>query len=302
MIARRGGGMEGSTLNPVRRGRAPFTVTHVLAVVCLLVSGSGSDCKGIAVGKAAGSAGSTQSPLIAQSSKDTSVLASGLYLGPWNDGSGTHWLALFVDAVPKGITYDPPRVRALCSLSFDHGAVAFTTGKMTYSVGGRHPLAFRGVWNGGGIEGTLSMFAIGGARVVSTRLTHYALDYVGQELTGIYTAVSYHGETGDLTGDELLLFKSGGKLMGLYTSYEGGPDGPFPAESVRTAGDTVTFSTVGYATQQRTPRVFVLVADSTHSNGGGIPRRLAKRATISEFLSPSSAEPCTTNSPPRRGQ
>jgi len=243
-------------------------------------------------------------------------LRSGFYIGWWNDGYRTHWLVLYVDAEEqRGVTYDPPEALELCSLSAKGKTVSFRTGQYTlWQAGTPYSMAFKGALDASGIHGQL--LVVGGVysgRVAPIELTYYPVD-VGADsaLEGVYRSVQVYQETGDLGGDELMLFRSKGRLLALWNSYGGAPNGPYLADSlVNQHGDTTDI--VGRWDPDKPWETFSLAfllsgrpaarpdTSDTTSGAETRPRQLSKTTDVSRFFAPPNSTRCSGTQPAVQG-
>jgi hypothetical protein len=239
------------------------------------------------------------------------ALRTGLYIGSWQDGYHSHWLVLYLNgANGRAVLYDPPKASDLCSVSIKGKIVTFRSGQLVdWPSGTRYSLAFKGSLTPRGMRGQL--LVVGGAydrRVSSSEFSFYAIDAEADSADGppqgVYSSVRAVPETGDLLGDELMLIKSGGRRLALWTDYEGAPSGPYWAESLRQRGDTVMVAgTWGLVERPWAfARVFVLgynraatQPDTSRSTpeANSPPTLLAKTYDLVGFLAPSNATPCS---------
>ena len=173
----------------------------------------------------------------------------GLYLGSWATGSDNaeiHWLLLAVEKETQGVTYDPPRGRALCQLKVQGDSVAFMTGEMTENSE-RYQLAFRGLLTDSGMAGTLVVYSPrSDPLLLPTMFKRVASPETGvaadTAADGLYSGVKREG-SGNLNGNELLMLRTRRGVLALFTIYADVPFGPSLADSVRIHGDTVDFVT-----------------------------------------------------------
>jgi hypothetical protein len=112
-----------------------------------------------------------------------------------------------------------------------------------------------------------------------------------------------HEETGDILGDELMLIKSGGRFLGLWTDYGGAPSGPYLADSVSEHGDTTVLEGHFEADKPWWPfsRAFflgprppasALDTSTTSFVPDSVPAPLTKTAELAEFFGLSKTIPC----------
>jgi hypothetical protein len=236
----------------------------------------------------------TAAPDVVGPNASLGALKPGLYLGAWDDEYRTHWLSLFVG--PHGaVAYDPPTFLASCAVSVRGDTVSFRTGRLTQGSSGLgFNLVFRGSQDTAGLRGWVqrtgrSMEHSGPVPLV---LTRYAIDTASNQAdtvpSGLYTALRGFPETGDILGDELLLLRTSRGPLALWTAYEGGPDGPYPADSVQVSGAAITIvlnehGLLAPGTPRRTSRTFLL---------GPVPSRqpradgtqLTRSVSLREFL------------------
>ena len=205
----------------------------------------------------------------------------------------------------------------MCSLKVKGKSVTFLSGRyMLWQVNSPFNLAFKGSLTAGGMRGEVAV--VGGGyegHVSPIELQHYPIDTLAgsaDELEGVFAAVRMHQETGDLDGDELMLAKSDGRLLALWTSYEGAPNGPYLADSlVSQDGDTTkivghwdpdkpwqTFSAAFFLK----PRHPALRPDTSGAaaEAEGRPRPLSKVAKLSQFFSSSNTVRCSGDQPVER--
>jgi len=229
------------------------------------------------------------------------ALSPGLYVGPWDDEYHTHWLVLFVRAPGEGFTYDPPELLNVCALRVQGSdSVLLQTGRMTEASSGlEFNLLIRGSLTASGIRGTLRRVGrnMRQSGPVPIGLTRYSVDTSANRThngpAGLYDSVRVVPENGDVLGDELLLVPTADGLVALWTAYEGGPDGPYRADSVSVRNDSVRIVLNAYGLFTQPPlrpvaRVFALksgVPPRDRSVSGGLERR----ATLQQFVAPAQA-------------
>ncbi len=238
---------------------------------------------------------------VAEPRSTKGVLSPGLYVGSWDDEYHTHWLVLFVRAPGEGFTYDPPELLNVCNLSVQGSdSVLLQTGRMTEASSGlEFNLLIRGSLTASGIRATLRRVGrnMRQSGPVPIGLTRYSVDTSANRThtgpAGLYDSVRVVPENGDVLGDELLLVPTADGLVALWTDYEGGPDGPYRADSVSMRNDSVRIVLNEYGLFTQRPlrpltRVFVLrsgVPPRDRSARGGLERR----ATLQQFLAPAQA-------------
>ena len=243
---------------------------------------------------------------VAEPRSTKGVLSPGLYVGPWDDEFHTHWLVLFIGAHGEAVSYDPPDLLTLCDLRVQRDSAFLETGRMAASSALDFNLVIRGSLTASGLSGTLRRVGrnMRQSGPVPIGLTRYSVDTSANRThtgpAGLYDSVRVVPENGDVLGDELLLVPTADGLVALWTDYEGGPDGPYRADSVSMRNDSVriVLNEYGLFTQRRLrplTRVFVLrsgVPPRDRSARGGLERR----ATLQQFLAPAQAGAL---SPPR---
>lgn len=220
----------------------------------------------------------------------------GLYLGSWatgTDNAEVHWLLVAVEKATQGVTYDPPRGRALCQLKVQGDSVVFMTGEMTESSE-RYQLAFRGVLTDSGMTGTLIVY---GARsdplILPTRFKRLAVNETGvasdTAADGLYSGVRRE-ESGTLNGNELLMLRTRQGVLALFTIYADVPFGPSLADSVRIHGDTVDFVTTIWGPTAPFSRRFILTRKAA---GQPLEQGYLRRvASVAQLFRPEQSAPC----------
>jgi hypothetical protein len=254
------------------------------------------------------SASTPANPTIARADSGLSTRTGfrpGFYFGSWNDSYRTRWLVLYVDRGYKGATYDAGKASGLCNLKMHNDTVEFTTNGLTFwQTDEPFTFSFVGKSTATGLDGSLVMN--GGpynGRAFPTRFAVYPLDATQSSadtaLEGMYTSVVQHEETGDLSGDELLLIKVSQGFAAFYTYYEGGPGGPYPVDSVAIHVDTVAITGKLFGPDRVVSRTFILHphisklnANTGSSGESEKPTDLIKKAGIPEVFSRSSANQC----------
>lgn len=222
-------------------------------------------------------------------------LPPGLYLGSWDDEYRAHWLALFVDPAGNAVTYDPPNLLSLCSLSVRADSVSLRTGQMTeWSSGLAFTLSIEGVLKPAGISGTAQQAGRNISRgPVPIRMTRYTVDTTTSRsdsaLLGFYSALRYIPENGDVLGDELLLARTTTALVALWTEYAGAPDGPYAADTVTIHGNRVriVLNAHGLYTQRPLPpleRTFALRTLGPARRPVAGDSSLVQEMSLKEFL------------------
>ncbi len=238
-------------------------------------------------------------------------LRQGLYLGAWNDAYITHWLAIYVNRSLQAVTYDPPDVHVLCGLTVDRDSVAFTTGVLTYlSTSDNYTLSFRGALTATSMSGTLQMIGRPfDGRTFPILFTHQAIDTAttagDSAVEGRYLSVRGVPQTGDILGEELLLIKGIGHFIALYTTIQGAPDGPYPADSLQIEGDRVVMVAHPYGAENAVKRLFLLTSGAPVPAPATSPATpsvtpLQKTASVPELFAPSRAVHCPHATPSKR--
>ena len=229
----------------------------------------------------------------------------GFYFGSWDDSYRTRWLVLYVDRGFKGATYDAGEASRVCNLKIHDHTVEYTTNQLTFwQTDEPFTFSFLGTFTATGLDGSLVMN--GGpynGRAFPARFAVYPLDATRSSadtaLEGMYTSVIQHEETGDLSGDELLLIKMSKGFAAFYTYYEGGPGGPYPVDSVAVHVDTVAIAGRLFGPDRVVSRTFILHAHTSKLNpktgSRGASEKLTdlvKKAGLPEVFGPSSVHQC----------
>jgi hypothetical protein len=224
---------------------------------------------------------------------------------------------LYVNATKQhAAIYDPPKVRELCSLNVKRKSVTFRSGQvMDWPSGLRYALVFKGSLGPNGLRGDL--LVVGGAydgQVSPTELAFYpvdtALDFPDTSRQGVYANVRAGLGTRDLLGDELILLKNRGRLVALWTDFEGAPNGPYLADSVTQHGDTTRIDgTWGLVDRPWAfSRVFLLNSgapgphpDTSQSTSVARPTWLRKVDDLAGFFGPSNTILCSDTEREKQG-
>ena len=224
-------------------------------------------------------------------------LKRGWYIGPWVQGSGTDWLVFYFDTEDQhAFMYEPPAALRLCAFTVFRDTVRFQSPQLMIRTAGI-PYSFRfvGKVSADGLRGRVTVlggFHNGEQDTVSLHWFQTPMDSTTAAANeqGQFSSVRENEASGDLEGDELLIVNTAEGPIALYSLYAGAPTGPFPVDSLKLRGDTMS----GQVTLGRAPRpmTWILGRAKNESEPFG-PHHLHFLQTIPQLLDPANSQPCT---------
>lgn len=235
-------------------------------------------------------------PSIAPAGTGRLPLKPGWYVGPWVQPSGTHWLVFYFDTEgQQALMYEPPAALRLCAFTVFRDTVRFQSPPLMIRTAGI-PYRFRfvGKISADGLRGRVTVLGgldNGEQDTVSLHWFQTSMDSTAAAANeqGQFSSVRENEASGDLVGDELLIVNTAEGPIALYSLYAGAPLGPFPVDSLKLRGDTVS----GRVTLGREPQPITWILDRAKSESEPLgPRHLHAVGTIRQWLDPSNSQPC----------
>ncbi len=215
-----------------------------------------------------------------------SVQAGTLYVGRSPQGVG--WVLDLDVARGSGRLFAPSGTIPLCRVTSDStGRASFNSPELSNGTEYR----FAGRVSSAGFDGVLQQVAARSGRVRQSfvtslkpiRLRNQPRRPTG-DVSGIYSNVSHHAQTGDILGNELLLIDGEDEVVVLTIIYAGGPDWPRLAERVELRGDSLWLWT-RYPLRGDTMDIGLVKGDTIQF---GRDYKMAKRASLGAvFAQPS---------------
>jgi hypothetical protein len=206
---------------------------------------------------------------------------SGLYYG--REANGWASLLYFRPDSMAGVAYDPAGLVQLCDVVDSAGKVSFRMAPI-----GDSEIHFQGELSSSGrLIGETRTRTKGSSRrgeqsAIQLDRLQEALPFERtprRDSSGVFSNVVYSDEGGDLNGAELVLVRVDIRWYGLFTEYEGSPQGPYTARLTHARADTLW---VEREDSIESPIEVAWQGDSVIVLG---ERTLKRRASISELLS-----------------